>query len=308
LWRGRIRSETGEKAAALPDLRTALSRRPGDPYLHHWLGWNHFELGEYALAESVYRGEVSRAPRYWGGHEDLGYLFYALGRYPEAVEVFRFVADLVPDHAPTYNYLGALYFAQENWEDATRMFEKSFAMGRSYFACANLGTLYYMQERFEDAVKMYVWAREYKPDGYLLLGNLASARYWISGVDPETRALLEQAISLAKEALARSPRDGVICALLAGYYSVLLPDSARAYAEEALRLEPENPETLFRTAQAYEQLGERERALTLLGGAIDRGYSRKEIGAERQFRDLRTDPRYALLIPEDGSDSTEQDR
>jgi serine/threonine-protein kinase len=128
------------------------------------------------------------------------------------------------------------------------------------------------------------------------VGNLASAYYWIPEQRERAMPLFEEAIGLAKEGLSRSPEDAVLMSKLAGYYSIVRPDTAGYYTEKAMALDPDNAEVLFRSAATYEQIGERERALVLLGNAISKGFPLKIIENERQFLDLRQDRRYGLLL------------
>ena len=227
---------------------------------------------------------------------DLGFLYYMLGRYDDAIEQFEKVRKLAPGHAPTYNYLGALFFAKEDWDEAVSAFEQSFELGRNYEACSNLGTLYYMEGRFEDAARMYEWAWEYNRSNHKVVGNLAAARYWIEGERERADTLFEVAIQIAEERRKANPDDAVLIAYLAGYYSINHREKAVEYAERALKIAPDNPEVVYRAAQVYEQIGERAKALVLLGKALDLNYSRKLVEHERLFQDLRKDPRYELLV------------
>jgi Flp pilus assembly protein TadD len=272
--------------------------KPREPRARHDLAFSFLRNGRYDKSEQAFRAAALANPAYFGAYEDLGYLFYILGRYDEAIAEFERVAELAPDHGPTYNYLGGLYYRTERWDEAIAGFEKSFALEKSYDACANLGTLYYMKGRFADAARMYEWALEYKESDYLVIGNLAVAYYYIPEERDRATPLFEEAIELARVKLDEAPGNAQLNAVIAGYYSITHPDSAVYFAERALDLEPEDSEVLFRAAAVYEQIGERARALVLLGDALAKGYSLKVIENERQFLELREDPRYALLVAE----------
>jgi tetratricopeptide (TPR) repeat protein/tRNA A-37 threonylcarbamoyl transferase component Bud32/TolB-like protein len=299
---GRIQSSAGDAQAAAEQLELAVTRRPRDPEYRTQLGWIRLQQGSYDAAEAIYRAAILANPRYFGAYEDLGYFYFVLGRNEAAIEEFQQASKLAPRYGRLYNYLGACLYTLERWDEATAMFEKSFALGRNYEACANLGTLYYMAGRFEDAARMYEWAREYDDTNHMVVGNLASALYWIPGRKDESTRRYEEAITLAESKRVESRREGspedpVLLAFLAGYYSVVDSSKAVTVAEEALRYGPDNSEVLFRVALVYEEVGQRTKALKTLGEAIEKGYPARVIAHERQLQDLREDPRYRLLLP-----------
>jgi serine/threonine-protein kinase len=298
--RGRIHVALGEQETALEDFTNALSRNARDPDAGRLLAKTYADLGRYDRAEAAYRAGIRASPDYWGGHEDLGYLYYVQGRLDSAIVQFQTVIALAPEYASAYNYLGALFYAQDRWDEAIPMFEKSFDLERTRSACSNLGTLYYMKERFEDAARMYEWAREYDKSSYLAIGNLATAYLWMDGKEREASQLFEEAIQLAEVSRQQKTDDPALIGYLAGYYSIDHPKKAVEMAEQALRVAPDNAEVLYRCALVYERLGKRPRALVLLGHAIKHGYSVQVISHERELKELRSDPRYELLVT-DGS-------
>jgi serine/threonine-protein kinase len=157
-----------------------------------------------------------------------------------------------------------------------------------------------MTGRLEDAARMYEWAREYDPTNHEVLGNLAAAYLWMSGENRKDKAreLYTQAIELAQRELKRNPGGAYLLASMADYYAVVNPDTAVAYAERAIALEPENPDVLYKAATVYEFTDNPARALMLLGEAIRNGFSMKIVAHDPQLQDLREDSRYALLISE----------
>jgi tetratricopeptide (TPR) repeat protein/TolB-like protein len=293
---GSIHSSLGDDMGAIDEFKRALRVDGRDVAAFRNLYALYRGQGRYDEAEAVCRAAIAANPRYWGGHEDLGYLYFVTGNYNGAVAEFERVAELAPGHAPTYTYLGALFYRLDQWDEAVAMFEKSLSLGKNEFACSNLGTLYYMGGRFADAARMYEWAWEYDRENYLVIGNLAAAYYWIPEQRDRAVSLFETAIELARKKLVQSPDDAVLSSILAGYFAAAHPDSAVRYAERALALSPRDSQVLYRCAMVYEQIGERARALMLLGEAIANGYSLMEIAHERQFAELRRDSRYELLI------------
>jgi tetratricopeptide (TPR) repeat protein len=84
---------------------------------------------------------------------------------------------------------------------------------------------------------------------------------------------------------------------LAGYY-VILGEKERALSilEQALTIAPNDWWVLYNHGHAYEQLGEREKALDWIDKALKAGYPRKEIERDPWLADLRADERFQQLL------------
>jgi tetratricopeptide (TPR) repeat protein len=256
----------------------------------------HAAAGHDDEAEAAYAAAANANPGDPRPCEWLGFYRYRLGKYREAIAPLDEVSRLIPSNGPNYNMLGACYFAIDCWENATAMFEKSFDLERTYQACTNLGTLYYMNHKFEDAARMYEWALEDNASDYAVMAALGAAQYWSPGQRERGIESYRQAARLAEEALRTGEESAVLLAELSGYYAVIGHDSTVAVAERAVRLEPGNPDVLFRIAMTYEHLGKRPKALALLRGCIQRGYSVRHIESEPFLAELRKDVRYERLV------------
>jgi hypothetical protein len=84
---------------------------------------------------------------------------------------------------------------------------------------------------------------------------------------------------------------------LAAYYGALtLVDRARDLMEQSLALDSQTPSLLFDAGILCEsEFHDRERALKLLGDAIDRGYQIRELERAPSLVNLRRDPRFEQL-------------
>jgi serine/threonine-protein kinase len=286
----------GDYDAGLEQLETAERLNPTDPVVPRLRARAYEAIQRPADAEQAYKNQIDACPQYWGGYEDLGYFYYTQARLEEAIRQFLHVRELAPDYAPTYNYLGALYQALDRWEESLENFEKSFALGKSYFACANLGTCYYFFRRFEEAAALYELALEYDRSKYQLVGNLGDAYYWIPGKRDRALELVDEALTMAERALQATPDDPRLYVVIGGYQAMLDNGDALASVERGLELSPDNAEVNYRACLAYDIMGRRPRALALLGKAIELGFSLRTIESEPLLDDLRTDSRYPLLL------------
>ena len=53
---------------------------------------------------------------------------------------------------------------------------------------------------------------------------------------------------------------------------------------------------MFRAGATYEQVGDRDQALTWIGRALIGGYSRHEVERDPSLKALRADPRFAAAV------------
>ncbi len=107
----------------------------------------------------------------------------------------------------------------------------------------------------------------------------------------------KHAKQLAEENLRINPRDADLQISIATY-TAELGDKKKAVSliQEALKLKPDAPHTLFRLAVFYEfQLGDNDAALNWLTKAVNRGQTWREIDHSPSLTKLRQDPRFQQL-------------
>src|SRR5207249_2581792 len=104
--------------------------------------------------------------------------------------------------------------------------------------------------------------------------NLAAAYYWAPGERDKAGAAYARALALAQQESLVNPRSAALLLRMADCQSMLKHAAeARALVERALGM-AEDATTRFRAGVVYEQLGDRGRALDLIGKALALGYPR----------------------------------
>ena len=78
--------EAKKFAEALPLLRKAEAREPGNPDVHNYLGYAHRKLKQYDAALRHYKIALRLSPRHREANEYLGELYLALGELAKAEE------------------------------------------------------------------------------------------------------------------------------------------------------------------------------------------------------------------------------
>jgi Flp pilus assembly protein TadD len=104
-----------------------------------------------------------------------------------------------------------------------------------------------------------------------------------------------ESLVLAEKELAKNPRDSKVRINLA-YLAARLGDPSRAESEiaQALRLSPSDADVLWMAACAYEALGQRNGALSLLASAPDEVLI--NLSRWPDVADLSRDPRFIQLL------------
>ena len=132
----------------------------------------------------------------------------------------------------------------------------------------------------------------------MLHANLADA-LWQSA----DRANAAKSYGDALRLIQQQQQAGVVDAQLlavAAHAALRLGDRVRAeqYLQQALTLEPTNPEVQFRAAVIALQRGERQQALQYLQQAQQQGFPAKLLAVDPDLASLATEPAFLALLSE----------
>ena len=298
---GNILNASGENELAIESFDRAIETDSTAAGLYNGLAEAYAGLGRDDEAEAAFRRAIAAKPDYWGGYNDLGYYFYSDGRFAEAADQYREVARLTPDNHLAFNNLGVMHYYLERWDEAKAAFESSIEIKPNDRAYLNLGTIYYIEGDYVTSAEYCRRAIELNDQNYRAWAALANAYYWIPGQRDRAVEAYRSAIDLAEQRLELNLTDARMRVTLAGYYVMVEEnEKARSYAEAALDRSPEQPFVVYFAGHVFEQLGERDRALELIGRAIDLGYPVSEIEEDPWLEDFRADERFQQLL--DGRD------
>jgi len=297
---GILRRDQGHTEAAVHAFERALAIDPGTADAYRHLASVYRRQGHLKQAEATYRQAIARQPEYWRGYNALGAFYYSQGRYEDAVAQYTQGLRLAPANPSLLNNVAVAYWQMRRLDDAMQMFERILAVDSTRITTqSNLATAYFYLGRYDAAGRLFksAWAQQPKDHG--LASSLADAQSWGSTPD-RAPASYRRAITLAKEQLSVRGQDPFLLASLAQYYARLDdPDSARVWlraVEEVVDPASTDVVTAFSLGALHESLGNRDRALSWMRRALDRGHGWIPLAYSPWLADLRTDARIRSLL------------
>lgn len=295
---GTVYTSRGRYEEGVDQFKKAVQMDPTSEGAYRGLASAYERLGKLSEAEETYHLAIQVRPQYWAGYLWLGSFYSHQARYPEAAREFSQAIALAPDDPHGYRALGGVYIFMGDYAKAIAVLERAITLSPTPEAYSNLGIAYFDLRRFDDSVAALQHAcTPTTKDDYISCGNLARSFYWSPTSRDQAPKMYERAIQMAEKALRVNPRDGDPHIMMANYYA-MLNDRTRAlkHLDEALNLNPENPEYLTIGAVVINRFGEKDQALGWLERARSRGFSPPEIKASPELDNLRSEPRFQQLI------------
>jgi tetratricopeptide (TPR) repeat protein len=293
---GWVLDSQGHPGAALAEHAQALRLDPANFFA--WFGRvaalrhaHRYDETRTALAEAMARYPSERVFT-----DEAGVLAYDQADYPGAERAFRRSIALQPDAVISYANLNAALLRQNRDDEALRVLQQGLQVRPSARLYTNLGNALFLRQDYAGAAAAFdnaVSPTRGNPSDYVNWANLGDTLNWIPGREAQARAAYDRARTLLAPLLQRAPNDVLLVSRMALYAARSgAAAEARALAQHALRLAPDNADVQFRAALAYELLGERGAALAAVGNARRLGYPAKFIEAEPDLVALRRDQHY----------------
>jgi tetratricopeptide (TPR) repeat protein len=286
---------SGRLNEAVQELNRALAVRPNYEDARRQLGEVLAQQGQIEAAIAEFRKAIALRPASPTPYSAMGLALYRASRYQEAARAFEDQIKVAPDSYLGYTQLGTVYQMIGRTDDAVANYQKSLAIRPSAGTYSNMGALLHKKGDFEGAVKAYEQALALRPSA-AARRNIGDALLRLHR-EREARAAYRDAAKLAETELKVNPTDARIIAAL-GVYLQKAGEAEAAWARmtEALKLAPDNPEVLYRSAVVQVLSGKADGALQTLDVAVNRGYSRENIKDDDDWMSLRRDPRFMKVI------------
>lgn len=293
---GRLYTETAKVDLATQELNEALRLEPRNAEAHHGLAELYYRQGRLADVEPELHKAIDLAPNDWRFHDELSGLYSRTGRMGEALAAQQEAVRLSPDNPRAISNLGYALRRNNRIREAVDAYRKSIAIEPGYVSYSNLGVVFAELGQFPEAVEAHRKAVELNPTTHSTWGNLAVALSQIPGREAEAAEPLKKAIAFAEELRQNDPGSGILLVTLALYYSQAgNANKSLPLIRQAVALVPDDPEILFRGAQAYELLNRRQDAMQFLLRALDKGLSPWAVQGNPYLAKLRSDPQFGKL-------------
>ncbi len=292
---GRIHDSGGKYDLALQEFQRALQLDPRNADSLIGLAGSYENAGRVADAEAAFKKAIALRPDNWDGYNGLGVFYDRHNRYDEAITQLRHAIDLTPDNARVYLNLAAVYIDSgdtKRFPEAERVLKKSIELSPSYPAYANLGYLYVQEQKFAEAVPIMEKALQLSDNDFLVWGNLMLAYKGLKN-EEKAAAARDHELALLEQAAKAKPRDGEIQSYLCVLYAQKkLRDKALPHLETALLLAPDDSVVLENVGEAYEEFGDRTRALQYIHMSLQKGYGLAGLRSNSGLQSLLSDPKF----------------
>jgi tetratricopeptide (TPR) repeat protein len=289
---GRIHTTQGNYDLAFAALERALSIDPNDAEANQAMAKIYERQGRLSDAEASFKKAMALDQESLVIRDSYANFLYRQGNYDEAASQWEFIVNVAPDHFSALVNLGSTLSEIGNIPEAISMYERAIGIRPTYMAYSNLGTAYSRVKRFPEAVDAYRKALEIDDSDSLAWGNLAFVYSWMNGMDSQAVETFEHAIELAEATRKQKPRDSYVHSDLALYYAKTgQPELALQRLETAIAFAPDSGEIQAAAAEAYELIGQRDKAVELALKSLELGIPKLRFQHSPDLAGLLKDPR-----------------
>lgn len=291
----RIHDLLGHHDLALQEFQQALDIDPHYAAALSGLAHAYENSGRTADAEAAYQKAAALRPDSWDAYDELGNFYDRHGKFEQAYQQYRHALQLTPDNAQVYGNLGASYLNSGDPKlqgDAEQALKKSIELSPSYPPYANLGNLYIIEQRYAESAAETEKALKLNDHDYAVWSNLVLAYEWLNEKE-KADAARQREVTLLEQAVKMKPQDAEAQAALAAlnaHYG--LTSQAESRIQTAMALAPDDPSVLADVAEAYELLGQRDRAISAMQKAIQKGFALDQAKGDPELKGLVSDPKF----------------
>ena len=194
-------------------------------------------------------------------HWALGTVYLQTGRTEESIAEAKLGLELAPNADESYRRLGEVYLDAGRKKEAIAAYEKAAQINPYYWFNFNwLGVACFRLGEVDKAVNAFRKVTELAPDWAPAYNNVGGA-YFQQGKWTEAVAAYQKSLSL-------EPNGDAYANLGAAFYYLGRYGDAAGALEKAVQMDPASHEDIAGLADAYRQLGQRDKAKSNYDAAI----------------------------------------
>ena len=296
----------GESAAPSAGRTTPANLQAYDSYLRGRQLFHQFRRRGFEQARDLFRQAVVLDPSYtraWAGIAEASSYLYTIfdateANAREAESASRRAVQLDPDLPEARTALACALSSVKRFEEAWTHFEAAIRLNPNLFETWNLyARAGWLAGDLAKAVKCFDRASEIRPEDFQSLALGATAWEGL-GETAEARRRHQAALDRAHRHLELFPNDGRALSLGA-CAAIRLGNRGlgEEWIERALRLDPDDPPTVYKCAGAYAVMGKTEEALDCLERCHAMGLSHRDwIAHDADLVSLHGHPRFEALL------------
>ncbi len=255
-------TRTGDFEKAVESYKASLELDPENVQTLYGLGYAYRKLDQLEAAIEYLSKAVKINPRYVDAHYELGLAYWTKKEYDESINQFVTVCNFGPEagskYSKSYYSIGRLYHIKKELDQALEALQMSVAMDPEYAeAHYYLGEVYMQKEALNSAIGAYQQAT-------VLDSTYAQAFYKLGLVYKED-GQFEKAVDSYQKVIALEPNSKIArdskYRLAVVYNALRRYQEAIAVAGEYLERKPTDAKALVALGEAYENLGQLEKAI-----------------------------------------------
>ena len=244
-----------DRAKAYKLLDKALQINPNFAFIHYTLGYFYYAENKHDKAVGKLNEAIRLDSMFFPAHKLLGDIYFEEKSFEEAVREYKTAISINSYDATLLNNLGLAFMNLENYQEAIKFLKEAVSLAPENINFRySLASVYKDAGEFEKSIIEYNKVINEQPNYPNVYNDLANI-YQQQGRKEKAIEEYKKELVLCRDRLLASPNDplllnGIACA----YNGIGEYDKAKAFADKALRIDPDCREAYLTLATIQNNL------------------------------------------------------